>query len=605
MKKFASIALSLAIIPTLALAASTFTTYYNLEKPNDGSEDWAPAIRDGLDTIDLQMHLNAQSITDHVNDMTGAHAASAIEAMPGSTICQTVDDAQEFLTCLADNIGAVLTGGVVTIAGNETITGQKEFTQSIIATGGVQGDLTGNVTGNVTGDLTGNVTGNVTGDVTGSLIGNADTATALVSNPADCSAGNLAESIAANGDLTCAQVTNSYVAPGAAIDYSKLALTGSIVNADVSNSAAIAYSKLALTGSVVNGDLASVSSQTFKGRTTGGSGSPEDLNATQATAILNNFVGDSGAGGTKGLVPAPAAGDAAANKYLFADGTWQPTAAARTSSLNALNIGVAATVGSNALTIALKQSDGTSDPAAGAAAVQVGFRSSTLTSGSYNQRSVTGALSVVVSSGSTLGTTNGGSFRIYVYAIDNAGTVELAVSRTLFNEAYTYNTTAEGGAGAADSDSIIYSTTARTAVPIRLIGQLTSTQTTAGTWATSIPVISVPPFDDARVSTGGGAYDVYAANITSGCSLTDQSASWVSSVTNNGSSNCTVNIISSAFASTPYCSCTGYRSGGGRVICSIDTATTPSATAIRIFLYDEGGTPTGNGAYLTCFGKRR
>lgn len=42
----------------------------------------------------------------------------------------------------------------------------------------------------------------------------------------------------------------------------------------------------------------------------------------QATAALNAFVGDSGAGGTKGLVPAPAAGDAAANKYLRANGTW-------------------------------------------------------------------------------------------------------------------------------------------------------------------------------------------------------------------------------------------------------------------------------------------
>tara|TARA_Y100000310_G_scaffold132889_1_gene131820 strand:+ start:3575 stop:4570 length:996 start_codon:yes stop_codon:yes gene_type:complete len=34
------------------------------------------------------------------------------------------------------------------------------------------------------------------------------------------------------------------------------------------------------------------------------------------------MVGDSGAGGTKGAVPAPAAGDAAADKYLKADATW-------------------------------------------------------------------------------------------------------------------------------------------------------------------------------------------------------------------------------------------------------------------------------------------
>lgn len=44
--------------------------------------------------------------------------------------------------------------------------------------------------------------------------------------------------------------------------------------------------------------------------------------AAAETAILSAMVGDSGAGGTKGLVPAPAAGDAAASKFLKADGTW-------------------------------------------------------------------------------------------------------------------------------------------------------------------------------------------------------------------------------------------------------------------------------------------
>jgi hypothetical protein len=41
--------------------------------------------------------------------------------------------------------------------------------------------------------------------------------------------------------------------------------------------------------------------KTFKGRTTAGTGNVEDLTATQATSILNNFVGDGGSGGTKGL----------------------------------------------------------------------------------------------------------------------------------------------------------------------------------------------------------------------------------------------------------------------------------------------------------------
>ena len=58
------------------------------------------------------------------------------------------------------------------------------------------------------------------------------------------------------------------------------------------------------------------------GRSTAGSGAIEELSGTQATAMLSAVVGDSGSGGTKGLVPAPALGDAAAGKFLKADGIW-------------------------------------------------------------------------------------------------------------------------------------------------------------------------------------------------------------------------------------------------------------------------------------------
>ncbi len=42
------------------------------------------------------------------------------------------------------------------------------------------------------------------------------------------------------------------------------------------------------------------------------------------------FVGDSGSGGQKGIVPAPAAGDA--GKYLKGDGTWATVSAGSTPS---------------------------------------------------------------------------------------------------------------------------------------------------------------------------------------------------------------------------------------------------------------------------------
>ena len=43
----------------------------------------------------------------------------------------------------------------------------------------------------------------------------------------------------------------------------------------------------------------------------------------ESDTAIPDMVGDAGAGGTHGLVPAPGAGDTAAGKFLKADGTWQ------------------------------------------------------------------------------------------------------------------------------------------------------------------------------------------------------------------------------------------------------------------------------------------
>lgn len=72
---------------------------------------------------------------------------------------------------------------------------------------------------------------------------------------------------------------------------------------------------------VDNTKLANMATGTLKGRTTAGTGDPEDLTGTEATALLDAVVGDAGSGGTKGLVPAPAAGDGL--KFLRGDGIWQ------------------------------------------------------------------------------------------------------------------------------------------------------------------------------------------------------------------------------------------------------------------------------------------
>ncbi len=71
---------------------------------------------------------------------------------------------------------------------------------------------------------------------------------------------------------------------------------------------------LAVLSSVANANMANMATATFKGRTSAGSGSPEDLTATQATALLDTFTTS-----LKGLAPASGGGT---SNFLRADGTW-------------------------------------------------------------------------------------------------------------------------------------------------------------------------------------------------------------------------------------------------------------------------------------------
>ena len=77
---------------------------------------------------------------------------------------------------------------------------------------------------------------------------------------------------------------------------------------------------------------------------------PDD-NIVRATSIVV-FTGDGGSGGTSGLVPPPAAGDALANKFLKADGTWAATPGG--SGSGATNLPVTGT----AMTVSIGSSTG-------------------------------------------------------------------------------------------------------------------------------------------------------------------------------------------------------------------------------------------------------
>lgn len=178
------------------------------------------------------------------------------------------------------------------------------------------------------------------------------------------------------------------------------------------------------------------------------------------------------------------------------------------------NLSLVTSVGASALTIAVKTQAGNN--ASSTDPINVAMRSSTLASGAYLNRSLTSSLSLVVSSGSTLGQADAQAAVIYVYLIDNAGTLELAVSRKLFSEDTLVSTTAEGGAGAADSGTVMYSTAARSTVACRLIGYILNTQSTAGTWASAgtqvqlLPTQVKTPPTIQKFTSGTGTYNTPA-----------------------------------------------------------------------------------------------
>ena len=135
---------------------------------------------------------------------------------------------------------------------------------------------------------------------------------------------------------------------------------------------------------------------------------------------------------------------------------------------------ISASVASNALTINLSNTT-------------LDFRSATLNSGTVSSGLITGVLSLVIPTSATLGTINAVQSRLIVLAINNAGIVELAVVNIAggnnLDETTLINTTAISAS--ATAANVIYSTTARTSVPFRVVGYVESTQATAGTWATA------------------------------------------------------------------------------------------------------------------------
>lgn len=172
--------------------------------------------------------------------------------------------------------------------------------------------------------------------------------------------------------------------------------------------------------------------------------------------------------------------DGSVTTAKFASGAKAPLAVTADSA-NALNttaqskiFSISASVASNALTCTLNPTT-------------LDFRNTPLTSGTINTRTVATAISLVVPSTATLGTVSAQQSRLILLALDNAGTIELAIVNIAggnnLDETTLISTTAI--AAGSNTANVVYSTTARTSLPFRVVGYVESTQATAGTWATA------------------------------------------------------------------------------------------------------------------------
>jgi len=150
------------------------------------------------------------------------------------------------------------------------------------------------------------------------------------------------------------------------------------------------------------------------------------------------------------------------------------------------NYRLTSNVSSNALTIVFQDQSG-STPSTNSP-VEICYDTSNETFTSVSKIKLTNNTgNITISYGSTLGHSNNVGAWIFVYAAKMPGDVlKLAVSSTLYKDG-SYTITNEGGAGAANSATAIYSNFGSTQTGlIKLIGRFYSDQSTAGTWAATL-----------------------------------------------------------------------------------------------------------------------
>lgn len=233
---------------------------------------------------------SAPCVSNAETTATNANTASAIVARDGSG------------NFIAGTITAALTGNASTataLAANPADCSADTYATTIAASGALTCASITNASTTGTAVNTGSTlvlrdgSGNfAAGTITGALTGNASTATALAANPSDCSANQFATTIAASGNLTCAQPNFTDLAGTATAAQSPLATllagrTGSGNNTIIStnDNGQVTLANSGASGSSKVGTLYG-SGKTAEGLTL----QPNSADATTGTITLKGFT---------------------------------------------------------------------------------------------------------------------------------------------------------------------------------------------------------------------------------------------------------------------------------------------------------------------------